>query len=147
MWHESSRGWRSRQRPREIQRHRRDQLKDVLRNRLPVPHRQQLRTRHHSVHLCLLHAIAIPPVHWCSRDVRADPSSVPYTSDIVPRYDLSKSPSLYVPDLNESTVKEQDIWRMQRYSLGSAYRRRLQILEMNGVREGSISGGTKGVPS
>lgn len=121
MRHEYSRGWRSRQRPREIQRHRRDQLKDVLRSRLPVPHRHLLHTRHHRVHLRLLHAIAIPPVHWCSRDVRADPSSVPYTSDIVPRYNLSKSSSLYVPDLNESTVEEQDIRRMQRHSLSSAF--------------------------
>ena len=73
------------------------------------------------MHLRLLHVLAIPPVHRRSRDVRADPSPVPYTPDVVPRYDLSKSSRLYVPDLNESAVKEQDVRRVQRHSLGGAF--------------------------
>ncbi len=110
---------RRRERAGQIQRDRRDELEDVLRDRPPharvrAQRRRGVREVHHSVHARLLRDHLLPEPLWRGRRLRRarHPAPVPDAAHVVAWDDLREPPGLDVPDLDEPRVEEEHIGRV-----------------------------------
>ena len=56
----------------------------------------------------------------CRRNTRYS-ATVPDTPDVVAGYDLRKTTCLHMPDFDEPTVEQEDVWRMPCDMLRSAF--------------------------